>query len=214
MKKKAVVFILVFSLLLSLSGCAKKGPVAIVNGVEISREAFDSEVKYDLASYESQGITLTDEEIAEVKQYAVDRLINTHLLKEAAIKAGITAGSVDVDGELEDIKDSFSDETAFNQALADAGFTMESYKTVLTDILMIEALFEQELELSKIEVSEEDIQAMVDLYLENYGEDEEIDEAELREYVAYTLKDQKAEALRSEYVEKLRKESEIKYLDF
>jgi hypothetical protein len=210
--KKITVFALVFSLLLGLAGCAKKGSVAIVNGVEISREAFDSEVNYDLASYESQGVTLTDEDIAQVKQNAVDRLINTHLLKEAAIKAGITAESVDVDGELTAVKDSFSDEATFNQALADAEFTLESYKSVLTDILMIEALFEQELELSKIEVGEEEIQAMVDLYLENYGGEDEIDEEDLRDYLAYTLKEEKAEARRSEYIEKLRKESKIEYL--
>ncbi|MDD4658176.1 MAG: SurA N-terminal domain-containing protein, partial [Eubacteriales bacterium] len=153
-----------------------------------------------------------DEDIAQVKQNAVDRLINTHLLKEAAIKAGITAESVDVDGELTAVKDSFSDEATFNQALADAEFTLESYKSVLTDILMIEALFEQELELSKIEVGEEEIQAMVDLYLENYGGEDEIDEEDLRDYLAYTLKEEKAEARRSEYIEKLRKESKIEYL--
>lgn len=212
--KRITVFALVFSMLFGLAGCAKKGPVAIVNGVEISREAFDSEVKYDLASYESQGVTLTDKEIAEVKQYAVDRLINTHLLKEAASKAGITAESVDIEGELAAVKDSFTDEAAFLKALTDAGFTLESYQSVLAEILMIEALFEQELEFSKIEVGEEEVQAMVDLYLQNYEEEEEIDEADLREYVAYTLKEQKAEAMRSEYIEKLRKESEIKYLDF
>ncbi len=212
--KKITVFAIVFSLLLGLAGCSQKGPVAIVNGVEISREAFDSEVNYDLASYESQGVTLTDEEIKQVKQYAVDRLINTHLLKAAAIKAGITAESVDVEKELAAVKDSFPDEDAFEQALTDAEFSLESYKSVLTDILMIEALFEQELELSKIEVGEEDIQAAVDLYLQNYEGDEEIDEEDLREYLAYTLKEQKADSMRSDYIAQLRKDSEIEYLDF
>jgi len=210
--KKIIILALV--MIMALTGCSKKGPVAIVNGVDISREDFNTELKFELAAYESQGITLTDEQSDEVKKYVVDRLINTQLLKEAAAKAGITAASVKIDEELTAVKDSFEDEEAFAKALADAHFTLESYRSALADVLMIEALFEKELELSKIEVGEEEIQAMVDLYLKNYEGDEEIDEEDLRKYVAYTLKEQKAESMRSEYVEKLRKESEIKYLDF
>lgn len=214
--KKVFIFAVVSSLLLGLVACDKAatGPVATVNGVEISREAFDSEMEYDLGYYSSQGVTLTDEELVEVKKNAVDRLINTHLLKEAAIKAGIVADSVDVEGELAAIVEGFDDEAAFDQALEDANFTLESYKLVLTEMLMIEALFEQELELSQIQVEEEQIQTMVDYYLENYGEEDDVDEEELREFVIYSLKQQKVESLRNDYIEQLRVDSEIKYLDF
>jgi hypothetical protein len=212
--KKITVFAVIMIMVMALTGCSKKGPVAIVNGVEISREDFNTELKFELAAYETQGVTLTDEQIKEVKQYIVDRLINTQLLKEAAAKAGITAASLDVDGEFAAVKESFEDEATFEKALAEADFTLESYKAALTDVLMIEALFEQELELSKLEISEKEIQAMVDIYLENYEGEEEIDEEDLREYLTYTLKEKKAESMRGEYVEKLRKESEIKYLDF
>lgn len=210
--KKIMVFALV--IVMALTGCSKKGPVAIVNGVDISREDFDNELKFELAAYENQGVTLTDEQIDEVKKYVVDRLINTQLLKEAAAKAGITAASVDIDKELAAVKASFEDEATFEKALADANFTLEAYRSALTDVLMIEALFEKELELSKIEVGDEEIQEIVDLYLEKYEGEEEIDEEDLREYAAYNLKEQKAESMRSAYVEKLRKDSEIKYLNF
>lgn len=211
--KKVIIFAVVSSLLLGLAACDKtaSGPVAIVNGVEISREAFDSELEYDLDYLNSQGITL---ELSEVKQNVVDRLINTHLLKEAAVKAGIDAGTVDVEGELAAIMEAFEDEADFEQALAEADFTLESYKLVLTDMLMIEALFEQELELSKVEVDEEQVQAMVDFYLEKYGEEDDVDEEDLREYVTYTLTQEKIDSLRNDYLEKLRQDSDIEYLDF
>ena len=212
--KKITIFAVIMVMVMALTGCSKKGPVAIVNGVEISRDDFNTELKFELAAYETQGVTLTDEQIEEVKQYIVDRLINTQLLTEAAAKAGITVASLDVDGELAAVIESFEDETTFEKALAEADFTLESYKAALTDVLMIEALFEKELELSKLDVSEEEIQAMVDIYLENYEGEEEIDEEDLREYLTFTLKENKAESMRGEYVEKLRKESEIKYLDF
>ncbi|NLY32688.1 MAG: hypothetical protein GX065_07830 [Firmicutes bacterium] len=213
--KKVAVFVLISSLILGLVACDKTptGPVAIVNGVEITREAFASELEYDLEYYTSQGMELTDQELAEVKQIVVDRLINTHLLKEAALKAGINADTVDVDGELAAIMESFEDEADFAQALAEADFTLESYRQVLADMLMIEALFEQELELSKIEVEEEAIEAMIASYLEYYEEDD-TDEEELREYAIYVLKERKIESLRLEYLEKLRGESDIEYLDF
>lgn len=214
--KKIIIFAIVSSLLLGLAACNKTtaGAVAIVNGVEITREAFDLELEYELEYYNKEGITHTDQELAELKKGVVDRLINTHLLKEAAIKAGIEADSVGVENELATVMQGFDDEAAFNQALEDADFTLESYKQVLAEMLMINDLFEQELELSKIQVEEEQIQSMVDYYLNYYSEEEDIDEEELRDFVIYSLKQQEADSLRNGFIEKLRLESEINYLDF
>jgi hypothetical protein len=214
--KKIIILAVVSSLLLGLAACNKTsaGVVAIVNGVEITQEAFDAELEYDLEYYNKEGITLTDQELAELKKGVVDRLINTHLLKEAAIKAGIDADSVDVETELAAVIENFDDEATFNKALEDADFTLESYKQVLAEMMMIEALFEQELAITEIQVEEEQIQAMVQYYMENYDEEDEVDQEELREFVIYSLKQQKAESLRKDFIEKLRGDSEIKYLDF
>ena len=212
--KKFTTILLLTTILLCLAGCGKTKPVAIVNGIEITRVALDEEVEYDLAMYESRGIELTDEDIEAIEQAALERLINTVLVREAASVAGITVDSVDVEGRLADIKDSYEDAESFQSALEAAGFTLESYKEALAENLVFDAFFEQQLDFSGIEPTEEDIQTMVDLYLENNGEGEEVDEEELREYVAYALRNQAIQALRSEYIEALWQASDIQYLDF
>lgn len=211
--KKILGLILAIIFILNLTGCGQKGPAAIVNGVEISRAALDAEVEYDLTAYREQGVNLSAEEIAAVKKSALDRLISTYLLKEAAAGLGINATTVDVEGELTAVREGFADEEAFLQALEAADFTLETYKLALADILIVEALFEKELALSAIEVGAEEVQELMDSYLAEYEGEEEIDEEDLREYVAFSLKEQKAQALRSEYVEKLWQASEIEYGD-
>ncbi len=109
------------------------------------------------------------------------------------------------------VRGEYADEAAFIRALADADFTLDTYRTALTDILIIEALFEQELELSKVTVSEEEVQERVDLYLENYEGEDELDLEELEEYARYMLSEDKAQALRNQYLDRLWQESEIEF---
>ncbi len=209
--KKIIIFFLVLSLALLAGACVQKGPAAKVNGVEITREALEHEMRYDLEAYKAEGITLSKEDEEAIKQSALERLIGTFLLKEAAAKAGLSAESIDVEGELAAVRGEYADEAAFIRALADADFTLDTYRTALTDILIIEALFEQELELSKVTVSEEEVQERVDLYLENYEGEDELDLEELEEYARYMLSEDKAQALRNQYLDRLWQESEIEF---
>lgn len=214
--KRIAIFSLSLALLFGLAGCSPRNTVAaIVNGVEISQAALMKEVEYELAEYKKMGYELTKEEAFTVKQAALDRLISTFLLKEAAAKLGITAATVAVDSEIEAITASFDSEDEFLQALAAADFTLESYRLALTDVMIIEALFEKELSLSEIDVDAESIQGAVDYYLENYAEeDEEIDLDDLWQTAESSLSEQRAEYLRNEYIEKLWAASEIEYFDF
>ena len=168
-------------------------------------------MRYDLEAYKAEGITLSKEDEEAIKQSALERLIGTFLLKEAAAKAGLSAESIDVEGEMAAVRGEYADEAAFIRALADADFTLDTYRTALTDILIIEALFEQELELSKVTVSEEEVQERVDLYLENYEGEDELDLEELEEYARYMLSEDKAQALRNQYLDRLWQESEIEF---
>ena len=69
-------------------------------------------------------------------------------------------------------------------------------------MLMIEALFEQELELSKIEVEEEAIEAMIASYLEIMRK--MIPTRKSSENMPSMFSREKIESLRLEYLEKLR----------
>lgn len=214
--KKSMLVILVFVLIFGVVACENKGPVAIVNGVKITRQAFDTEVEYDLAEYRAQGIELSDEDIVGIKHAALDRLITIFLLKEAANVKGISVGDEDVAKHISQVQESFSDEAAFLSALTEEGFTLDSYKDTVLDILLIEALFEEELALSSLQVDEELIEEYV-LSLLAYSEQdegqEEIDEDDLREYAIYVLTQEKAQDLRNDYIEKLWQDSVIEFFN-
>lgn len=214
MKKRFAFIVMVFLVLLNVTGCAKKGPVAIVNGIEITRQDFDAEVEYDLATYEAQGLSLSAEDIDAIKHAALDRLITVLLLKETAAAQGVTIDDAEINEHIELIKGDFDNDEHFNTALEEAGFTDASYRDALEEILIIEALFEQELALRSIQIEDESIEEFVNAYLEGYQGDEPVDEGELREYAAFMLSEERAQALRSEYIERLWQDSRIELIDF
>lgn len=215
MLKKIAAYTLVFALLIVAAGCGSEdnGPVASVNGVEIPWETFDMEFQYELTMYQQDGTVLKESEKEQIKLLVVDRLINNILLRDAVEDAGITADDVDVDGQLTEVMGRFDDEEEFNDALDIAGFSLEEYKLVIAEYLMIEELFESQLMLSEISVDEKDIQKEMDYLVENY-EGDDLDVEELREFVEHTLKQDKAEELRSLYIDQLRSDSDIEYFDF
>lgn len=217
MKKKAVLG-LAF-LLAILIGCTPvaQGPVAIVNGVEISRADYDRELEYELASFTQAGYKLSEEELRIVQESVLERLINNCLLLGAAEAAGITRESVDVEGTLEKIISNYEDEAQFQADLKENGFTLEEFRDLIAEALIIEDLFEAELKLSAVEVSEEVIDALVEEYLATLDEDEDVEQLDMeavRSYFAYALAQEKANAMRMDYIEELREQSEIEYLDF
>jgi len=215
MLKKLTASLIALSLVFIISGCGTKtGPVAIVNGVEISREVFNAELEYDLKMYESQGFQLTKDDIEYIKELIVDRLINTALLMTAAEKAGITADTVDIDGELEFLIAEFDDEEDFEQALALEGYTRDQYIVMLAEYLVVQELLELELNLSTVTVSDDDVQEMIGLYMADYGdEDPDLDIQLLESYFAENLREDIINNLIGDYIQDLREESEIVYLD-
>lgn len=214
--KKSLLVIVILALFFGAAACGKKGPVAIVNGVEITRQAFDTEVKYDLLEYGAQGLDLKAEDIKGIKHAALDRLITIFLLKEAAIAKGINVADGDVDKYISEVVDTFSDEAAFLSALEEEELSLDSFRDTVFDILLIEALFEEELALSSIQIEEERIEELITTLLAHTDEAEqkEIDMDDLHEYANYILSQERAEYLRNEYIEKLWQDSEIEFFDF
>lgn len=204
-------------LLVFLTGCAPaaKGPVAIVNGVEIARADYERELHFELASFTRAGYELSKEELKIVEETVLERLINNCLLLGAAEAAGINRDSVDVQGTLEKIISNYEDEAEFEAELEANGFTREEFQELIAEALIIEELFELELKLSTVEVNDEEIEAEVQEYLDALGDEaEELDVEEVRSYFAYVLVQEKIHELKMGYIQELREQSDIQYLDF
>ena len=215
MFKRFLSICLALSLVLIVAACSSgnTGPVAIVNGTEITREAFQSELDYNLLQYQQQGVELSAEDLASLEQFVVDNLVNTALLVEAAEKAGFTPETVDVDGEIAGIASQFEDEEQFEEAIVAEGMSLEDYKGLIAEYLMVQNLFEAELNLDNVVVSDEEVQEMLDMFMAQYEDDEEtdVDIEDARAYFASVLEEEKIDQLIGEFIEQLRENSNIEY---
>jgi len=211
MLKKLAVFLLALAFF-AVAGCGQQGPVAKVNGTEISREKYETELQYELDYYEDQGYKPKKEELETVKLYVVDRLINNFLLKAALDRAGITPETVaeDVQAEMEILKGFFEDEEDFFAALAEYDFTLEEYEAIVAEGLMFEHFFAVELDLANVKVSPEEVEAKVDEFMAA-NDDDSVDIADVRKYFENTLLEEKIVQLKADYINELREQSDIEY---
>lgn len=213
--KKLAPSLLAFALVF-LTACnpVDPGPVATVNGVEITRAEFNREVEFELASFVDGEYELTDEDIEVVQEAVLERLINNHLLLEAAAAVGITHETVDFEGTFAEIIGNYDTETEFEAELLENGFTVEEFRGLIADALVIEELFEVELHLSSLEVSDDELEAVVAEYLAILGEEaQDIDPEDIRLYVEQSLKDEMAYELRMTFIQDLWEQGEIEFLE-
>lgn len=215
--KKLFGLLFIGILVISAVGCSDGGSsdspvVAMVNGTELTREEFDSIVEYNVAYYESQGSQLSDEDLETIQELVLESMIDDYLLLDAADNAGFTPETVDVDGEIASlIEEQFEDESKFEEYIQDLGLNRDEYREQMARVLMIDEHLEAELELSQVEVSEDELNAAVDDFMES-DDEMELEREYVEEYFASTLVEEKTNEMIYEYLEELRADSEIEYL--
>lgn len=214
--KRYVLAALVLSFLLVVAGCRSgpEGPVARVNGIDIAREVFNYELETELDTYRQQGYQLTADDIRLVKEHVLDRLINNAMLLDAAEKKGISADTVDVDGEISLIMSQFQDEAEFLLALEEINVTLEEYRRLVAEFLIFERLFQHELDLDNVQVSDEEVQVVFDDFMEEYADDESLDPDTLWDSIRVSITEDRINQLIFAFIAELRDSSFIEYFDY
>ncbi len=87
--KKLCGLILVLVLVLSLAGCGSN-PIATVNGVEISEDAYYDYLDNIVAISAANGVDLSDEELIQLKEYVIEGLVYQEIVLQAADELGVT----------------------------------------------------------------------------------------------------------------------------
>ena len=134
------------------------GPVATVDGTEISRESFDA---FKTGVILRQGIdvtTLTAEEQAQLDAQVIDTLIAQEILAQAVAQANVTVTDENIDAQIETIKGQFEDDNAFQEALDVEGITESELRDRVQNELITQTFLEQELRLSEITATDEEIE--------------------------------------------------------
>ncbi|WP_202081383.1 SurA N-terminal domain-containing protein [Caldalkalibacillus salinus] len=215
-KRLATALILALALVVTACGQQSDGSdgdaVAIVNGEEIPRETYDSQIDMVLDNYAQQGMDVESEEgqqmVEQIEQSVLESLITQELLLQKASEYDLHATEDEVEAELQTAIEQFGSQEKFEEALAQHNYTEEDLREELETNLTIEKLREQELD--EVDVTEEELQDMYDQYSsaqEDFPPYEEV-KADLEQLV----QEEKQQEQFQQYVDELKEESDIERL--
>jgi len=113
---------------LALEKKSSEGPVAVVNGSEITREDFNRQMGHVQERLASMGRPLIDSQISEMKKEVLENLINRELLYQESQRKGIMIDEVAINEEMMTLKKRFPSEAEFNNALIQANLSEAAIK--------------------------------------------------------------------------------------
>ena len=129
--------------LTACSNSTQSGPVAAtVDGEEIAEQTVTDQIQSirdqsGLSEEEEWGQFLAQNSMtpSSVREQIIDSLVDQKLLMKGAKDLGVTVESSEVDEYVNQMKANYSDDTAWKNALQQAGFTEESYREVIEQSL-------------------------------------------------------------------------------
>ncbi|PIT91241.1 hypothetical protein COU17_01275 [Candidatus Kaiserbacteria bacterium CG10_big_fil_rev_8_21_14_0_10_49_17] len=136
--------------------------VARVDGVAITRAHIDARIAQVKGSGQAQVPAEDAPEYAEFQEAVLTQLINEELFLKDAARLGIAPEDADVDAQLEQVKEQFESDAAFESQLAAVGLTNATLRADIERQLTLTAYYQQVQTDSEITVSEEDAQAVYD----------------------------------------------------
>lgn len=185
--------------------------VALVNDQKISRAAYDARYAQLVAIVTAQGQSATTTETqTAIKNQTLENLITETLLLQTADKEGIKAKAEEVDAVFTQNKSQFPDETAFEKALADQGYTNNTFKTFLTRDNIIRQYLTAHIDVSLAQATEKEIKTLYDQAAAN---DKTIPPlSEVRAQVENQIIQMKQQQLIANFVQQLKASSTIETL--
>ena len=135
--------------------------VAVVNGAELLRSQFNDTRNQIAQAAQQQGLTPeTEGAVEQINNQAIETLVNTELILQAASAAEVTVEDGAVDTRMAEIIQSVGGEEQLAQSLERLGLTEESLRADLEQEVLIEAYLDTQLE--EFIASEEEINALYD----------------------------------------------------
>jgi parvulin-like peptidyl-prolyl isomerase len=146
LRYRSLLFLLLMSLLLTVS-CGTK-PVAVVNGEKVSKERFERYFTQVKTYAEQMGMSFEGEEgekqLANLKQDALDNLIDEILIMQTGGKEGIKVSENEINDFLEQrVKNAFENKEEYLDWLESFGLTEEEFKDKIKYQLTGQKLFEK-----------------------------------------------------------------------
>lgn len=122
---------------------ASAGRIASVNGTDLLRQDLDREMSMVKMRLTQQGRPVDAEQLKRYEDQIRDTLINRTLLLQQAQSLGIEANAALVTKAKDEFKAGFENDQAYQDALAEMGFSEAQLNTQIQDGLTIKALIDQ-----------------------------------------------------------------------
>lgn len=136
--------------------------VATINGTELTRAEFNRIRQQVMQTAQQQGMDLNDPNtVQQVNDQAMETLVNTELIRQAAVAAGITVTDEEVDARFAEVVDSVGGPEALAESLEQLGLTEESLRSDVEQELIVQGYLEESIG-ADFSASEEEVQAFYD----------------------------------------------------
>ncbi|MGI8315272.1 SurA N-terminal domain-containing protein [Halobacillus mangrovi] len=180
------------------------GPVAVVNGEELSREDFNAQYKSMKEQYSQMGMDLEGKE-EQLKKSIVDQMIGSELLIQSAEAAGIEVSNEEVEKKYSEFSQRFENEEQMKQALEENDTSEKEIKEQLKLQVKVDEFIANNTK--QPEVTEEELKKEYDA-LKSQQEDVESFE-KVKPALEQQLQSQKKQQQVVELVQKLREDAEV-----
>lgn len=185
--------------------------VARVNGEEIINSELNTSVQQFSQAAAAEGVDVASPDAqVEIRNQALDVLINTELLKQAAAERGITVSDEAAASRLATIETDIGGAEVLAERMQTLGITTDRLKSDIRDEIMIQELLDLIFQEAGITVTEEEI---AEVYA-NAGEANADLPAleEVRPQIEAQIKASKEQEVIDKYLTELKAEAEIEIL--
>ena len=169
--------VLTLMLVSALAWAAEKNApgdkVAVVNGVTISKDAYDREMDFFVKRAAPGGQQIPDMQMAQMKNQVLESLIDRELLFQESKKKGIQVKSEAVSNELQKIQQRYPNKEEFKKLLNNMGLTESDVQAQIERGMAIQELIDKEVT-EKIEVSDEETKSFYDKNPQLFQQPEQI----------------------------------------
>jgi len=184
--------------------------VAYVNNEDITKADLEISETQLAAGQGIEIMSLDDETRKQLQNQALDILISSALIEQAAANLGITASEDDINSELKAIKDQFEDDAKYQEALSQQGMSESDLRSQIVVNIVSYYYINQVIDIESIKATEEEINA---LYEQEAAITEELPPlAEVYDQIESFIIQQKQQELFSKHIQELRALADIKIL--
>jgi SurA N-terminal domain len=194
----------------AVKGLVTPEPTAvIVNGQKVPLSLYEKNREQLSLQAIGQGLDPNDPTVADqLKQQALDLLVNSALLRQAATEAGIVVTEEQVNTRYQAIVDSQGGEEALTARMAELNITKDSLMTDINDEILIQTHLASAVDTSGVTITDEEVESLYASVTSNPAVDvPPLDE--VRDQIEQEIRFGKEQELISAYIEKLKADATI-----